>query len=143
MAKDLQKILASKVTSKNVSSVLGRLFRQILKETGLINSIDSLVDRYEAESELEAKSLGIKPKKRSQIVTQIASEGMSWKIFMDSITNLLRVKKVTICIKLDHGNGRVTIHELPYRAIGDDSMPVEDLKDLKETKENESNWNSY
>jgi len=132
MAKDLSKILSSKVMSKSVSSVLGRLFRQILKETGLIHSIDSFVDRYEAETKLEAERLGIKPKNRSQIVTQIASEGMSWKIFMDSITNLLRVKKVTICIKLDHGNNKITIHELPYRAIGDDSMPVDDI--LKEEK---------
>ncbi len=120
--KTLFRTLSSKIKSKDMGSLLSKLFRQIITETGLINKISELRDRYVDSSELTEH---VKKKTPSQVNAMIASEQMSWKTFIDLTVNLLRVKKITIIIKLDHGKSRITqenkitIHELTMKAIDD------------------------
>ena len=126
--KILFKILSSKIMSRDVSALLSKFFRIIVQETGMINNMEGFIDKY-----VDASKTSGKEKTKPQVVAAIASEQMSWKTFMDSICNLLRVKKITIVIKLDHGNNKVTIHELPIKATVDDSI----IEQKQEEKKNE------
>lgn len=136
--KTLFRTLSSKIKSKDMGSLLSKLFRQIIKETGLINKIGELRDRYVESSKLTEHS---KEKTPSQVNTMIGSEQMSWKTFIDLTVNLLRVKKITIIIKLDHGKNRITqenkitIHELTMKAIDDGTFGDDiDFENEKEGK---------
>ena len=143
--KTLFRTLSSKIKSKDMGSLLSKLFRQMITETGLINKIGELRDRYVESSELTEHA---KKKTPSQVNTMIGSEQMSWKTFIDLTVNLLRVKKITVVIKLDHGKNRITqenkitIHELTMKAIDDgtfgDDIDFENEKEMKKESKHES-----
>lgn len=94
--------LEGRVTSKSPGSLLARLFRDIVKTTGLLNSIPVLIEKYEKNSS----------KDFSQIQTSALSEDMTWKNFVDLLLNLLEVKSFVIKIELTHKSGKVTEHKL-------------------------------
>ena len=94
--------LEGRVTNKNPGSLLARLFRDILKTTGLLNSVPVLIDKYEKNSD----------KDFSQIQASALSEDMTWKNFVDLVLNLLEVKSFVIKIELTHKSGKVTEHKL-------------------------------
>ena len=94
--------LEGRVTNKNPGSLLARLFRDILKTTGLLNSVPILIEKYEKNSS----------KDFSQIQASALSEDMTWKNFLDLILNLLEVKSFVIKIELTHKSGKVTEHKL-------------------------------
>ena len=71
--------LEGRVTNKSPGSLLARLFRDILKTTGLLNSVPVLIEKYEKNSN----------KDFSQIQASALSEDMTWKNFVDLILNLL------------------------------------------------------
>lgn len=142
--KTLFRTLSSKIKSKDMGSLLSKLFRQIIKETGLINKIGELRDRYVESSKLTEHS---KEKTPSQVNTMIGSEQMSWKTFIDLTVNLLRVKKITIIIKLDHGKNRITqenkitIHELTMKAIDDGTSDSSFMEDENKNNPHRENKN--
>ena len=70
--------LEGRVTNKSPGSLLARLFRDILKTTGLLNSVPVLIEKYEKNSN----------KDFSQIQASALSEDMTWKNFVDLILNL-------------------------------------------------------
>lgn len=120
-ARNLTKLLSGKIMSRDVGSILSKLFRKIVQETGEINQAEALLDTYLTNSVDESG----KKKDKSAAVTAIVSEQMSWKVFMDLITNYLKVKKITIVVKLDHGadrhgNRKITVHEINAGAVGVD-----------------------
>ena len=94
--------LEGRVTNKSPGSLLARLFRDILKTTGLLNSVPVLIEKYEKNSN----------KDFSQIQASALSEDMTWKNFVDLILNLLEVKSFVIKIELTHKSGKVTEHKL-------------------------------
>lgn len=94
--------LEGRVTNKNPGSLLARLFRDILKTTGILNSVPILIEKYEKNSD----------KDFSQIQASALSEDMTWKNFVDLILNLLEVKSFVIKIELTHKSGKVTEHKL-------------------------------
>ena len=94
--------LEGRVTNKNPGGLLARLFREILKTTGLLNSVPVLIEKYEKNSN----------KDFSQIQASALSEDMTWKNFVDLLLNLLEVKSFVIKIELTHKSGKVTEHKL-------------------------------
>lgn len=105
----LSKLLSTKIVSRDTNSLLARLFRKIMMETGFINSADSLLETFVRNSKLG----NAKGKEKTAASTQISTELMSWKVFVDNIFNYLQVESATIVIKLNHGKGKITVHELP------------------------------
>ena len=112
--RNLTKLLSMKIMSRDVGSILSKLFRKIITETGEVNRAEALLNTYLANSVDEKTG---KKKDKSAAITSVVSECMTWKTFMDLITNYLKVKKITIVVKLDHGNDRngnpvITVHEI-------------------------------
>lgn len=120
MTRNLTKLLSSKITSRDVGSILSKLFRKIVQDTGEINQANALLESY-LNNSIDEKTG--KKRDKSAAVTSIVSEFMSWKTFMDLITNYLKVKKITIIVKLDQGKDRngnpvITMHEISAGAVG-------------------------
>lgn len=114
--------LEGRVTNKNPGSLLARLFRDILKTTGLLNSVPVLIEKYEKNSD----------KDFSQIQASALSEDMTWKNFVDLIINLLEVKSFVIKIELTQKSGKVTEHRL-------DGIPSNNYMEEEEEKEEKKN----
>lgn len=133
-ARNLNKLLSMKIMSRDVGSILSKLFRKIITETGEINRAEALLDTYLKNSVDETTG---KKKDKSAAITAVVSEYMTWKTFMDLITNYLKVKKITIIVKLDHGNDRrgnpvITVHEINAAS----TTTEENKNEVKDEKSN-------
>lgn len=127
-------LLEGSVTNKSPGGILSRLFRKILKDTNILYITESLIEKYEKNSD----------KDKSQIQAQICSEDMTWKAFCDSIVNLLNVKSFSITITLVHkvkdanGKDKVTVHTVDAKP--NNSLTEKENKDVD--KHNETGTNT-
>lgn len=117
----LETLLSRKILSRDVGSILSKLFRKIMEETGAINQATALMDPYLINS----------GKEKSAAKTSISAEFMSWKGFIDLLTNYLKIRKIVFSVKLDHGIDKktnepiITVHEITVRANGAKDQDIE------------------
>lgn len=102
-----------KQVSRNESGVLAQLFRYIIIDNNFIPALDMLVKRYvEDTTRKEVNLQPVKRKTKSTLLSNIGSEEMTFKTFLDLLFNFLRVRKVNISVKLTFYNGNETIHSI-------------------------------
>ena len=99
-------LLEGSVTNKSPGGILAKLFRKILKNSNMLYSIETLIEKYEKNSD----------KDKSQIQTQVCSEDLTWKSFCDLIVNLLEMKSFKITIEMTHKTGKEFIHTVEAKA---------------------------
>lgn len=126
-SRNLTKLLSSKIMSRDVGSILSKLFRKIIAETGEVNQADALLDTYLKNSTDPETG---KKKDKSAAITAMVSEFMTWRVFMDLITNYLKIRKITILVKLEHGkdrygNDKVTMHEITVASKTEENNNIE------------------
>jgi len=125
-----QKIKFDPLDNNREGSILVKLWRNILKETNLINAIEYLVDRYTNKSNASIKM--VKKKTKSSLIKNVSATDMTWKTFVDLIFNVLNVKKMTISVKLQYPNGKESIHSV---VVEDKNIKHDiDLKDIMKEK---------
>lgn len=122
------------------NGILAKLFRKVIIETGLVFNIKSNVNTYILEN-IKYKRDG---KPRSSVLGLINSGSMTWKSFVFLIYEILKIKKMTITVKLQHDNKGdvITNHEIfvtPNTRKEDFIKATEDLikKEIKNSKEKE------
>ena len=92
-----------KPISTNEDGILTNLFRNIITETGLINSLPFLISRY-------IRNGG---KKNKATIGKIIIDGeMTWKSFIFLIFEISRIKKMDIKLTLTHADDSTSEHEL-------------------------------
>lgn len=104
----LSKILPMKINSKDPGSLLSKLFRTVMTDTGMVNKADSLLDAYVKNSKNEDTG---KERDKSAAFIAVSSESMTWKTFMDLMANMVLAKEMTFSIKINHGKSRLTGEE--------------------------------
>lgn len=112
-----------KISTRKQGSVLTRLWRTILKETGAIANIEYLID------ELVKKSGSMKSQKsltKAQVKKNVVASDMTWSAFNQLIFGLLRVRKVRIDITLQYYNGTTTTHHTVYDDISSGMIDTAD-----------------
>jgi len=92
-----------KDTANNENGLLAKLFRNILFETGAINDLRYKINRY-------INAGGVLTK--GSILNKIQHKEMTWNTFVMLLFNILKVKKMTLKITLEHDTGIVTEHTL-------------------------------
>lgn len=98
--------------SGNEGGVLARLWRNILKDLNLSNSIPQLVQVYTNKKERIGSSAAVKLKAKSSIINDITSGDMTWKVFFHNMFYVLNVKRMRISITLEHPDNTETIHHI-------------------------------
>ena len=128
MSKRLVEKLAnlSKETSGDEHGVLKRLFNKVVFENNLEDKLAFLISKYERRRDTSKK------KSKTVIVNEITSNRISFKNFLFLLFEVLRAKKVKICIEVEFSK-KTTIHcveVLPESLGGKD----DDEESDKETK---------
>lgn len=108
---DIVKTLNKRITSTKENSVLARLWRKILMETGIAYKVPFLLNNYTRKSD-EKRSNANKRKTRSSLKGDLIAEELTWKSFSNLVFNLLSVKSIKVTIDLTHVNNSVTTHSI-------------------------------
>jgi len=103
------KIKIQKSVSNTESGILAKLWRNILEETGMVNSLDYMVKRYVNESNSIKSG---KRKTKSSLINDITAPAMTFKTFMDLLLNFVKVRKVELVVKLHYANGDTSVHSV-------------------------------
>ena len=107
-------VLFKDPVSNKDSGVLAKLWRKVILESRLENSLNFLADRYVKRSEpMSSRVVNVKRRTKSTVMKNITDSDMTIKTFLDLVFNLLGAKKLTISIKITYPNGTETIHSLP------------------------------
>lgn len=108
--------------SHNESGVLAQLWRNILRENGYEKALDLLVQRYvDRANRAKEKDKNLKLKNKSTLTTNITAPEMTFKTFLDLLFNLLRVRTVTMTVKLTFHNGSERLSTIRIEpAVADD-----------------------
>lgn len=128
--------------SNKDSGVLAKLWRKVVLESKLENSLNYLADRYVKRSEpMSSRVATVKRRTKSTVMKNITDGDMTIKTFLDLVFNLLGAKKLTISIKITYPNGTESVHSVP---ISNDELSEKDFVDeevvdspVKETKSKE------
>ena len=99
-----------KPISTKEGGVLASLFRKIVIENNLINSLDYLIDRYVTET--GSKSKNIKRKNRSSLIKYISANDMTWKTFLTLVFDFLGAIKLEFTIKVTFPNKHESVHKV-------------------------------
>jgi hypothetical protein len=114
------RIKLTDINNRTEGSVLATLWRNVLKETNMLPALDYFVDRYVNNTKgMESRVKAVKRKTKSTMMKNVTTNDMTWKTFLDLMFNFLKVKKITITIKLTHANGDDTIHSVVVNNAGD------------------------
>ena len=95
--------------SKTEAGALAKLWKKIIVETGMVNSLDHMINRYSRRSSTMKAG---KIKTKSHITKDINSSAMSWKTFTDLLLNFVGVLKFDISVKLYYRNGDTSLHTM-------------------------------
>lgn len=134
-------IFKDPVSNKD-SGVLAKLWRKVVLESKLENSLNYLADRYVKRSEpMSSRVATVKRRTKSTVMKNITDSDMTIKTFLDLVFNLLGAKKLTISIKITYPNGTESVHSVP---INNNELSEKDFVDeevidspVKETKSKE------
>lgn len=108
MAVDYEKLDPPKKTE---SGVLAMIIRDIFVKNGFWEYFDVLVDRYVSENDVAAGRVKtIKRKTKSTIQANITATEMTFKTFIDILFNFLKVRSMSISVKLTFNSGKESLH---------------------------------
>ena len=128
--------------SNKDSGVLAKLWRKVILESRLENSLNYLADRYVKRSEpMSSRVATVKRRTKSTVMKNITDGDMTIKTFLDLVFSLLGAKKLTISIKITYPNGTESVHSVP---INNNELTEKDFVDeevvdspINETKSKE------
>jgi len=130
MDKKLSKV-GELITSGGEGAILGKLWRLIIKDLGFLDHLTFFVNRYVTKTGgINNRVKNARRKTKSSIITNITDEELTWKVFLDLLYNVLNVRKFTLSIKLEHANGKNTIHHL--LVVKPESMEEEKDENVKQ-----------
>jgi len=89
--------------ANNENGLLTKLFRDILFETGAVNELRYKINRY-------INAGGVLTK--GSLLSKIQHKEMTWYTFVMLLFNILKIKKMTLKITLEHASGIETVHTL-------------------------------
>lgn len=122
--------------STNESGILTRLWRKIIKDNNLTSYLPMLVDQYVNETHMlddqdtnkakDPATKALKRKSKSTMINNITANEMTFKTFMDLVFNLLKVKRITLSVKITFNNGDENVH----------SVVIDNNKGKKDEKSN-------
>ena len=115
--------------SKTEAGALAKLWKKIIVETGMVNSLDHMINRYSRRSSTIKAG---KIKTKSHITKDINSSAMSWKTFTDLLLNFIGVLKFDISIKMYYRNGDTSVHTMTI--IKNDNVGKENDEDTRNSK---------
>ena len=130
----------SKPPNKNEPGVLAKLWRKIITENHFTSALGMLLVRYlKEQSDAMLKYPNIKRKNRATVITNVTATEMSIKTFFDLVFKFLKVKKLTITVKLTYHNGDESTHRVDvdgrnfqYDLDTDDTENIEEgVKDVQ------------
>lgn len=99
--------------SCNESGILVMLWRKILKESGLSNSLNTLIEKYlNKHDKTEGRIKSVKKQTKSTIVNNITASEMTFKTFMNLLLNLLNAKRVKLTVEITYPSDRTTTHSI-------------------------------
>lgn len=85
----------------NEGGVLAMLWGKIIVNNHITGRLGFLLENYKNETtRLEQRSVSVKRKTVSSLTQNICAKSMTWSIFLDLLFNYLKVRKVSITIKL-------------------------------------------
>lgn len=103
------KVELPNILDKNEGGALAKLWAEIVNNNHLAGKMNILIDKYTAETEkMSLSSEPVKRKTKSSLINNIISKSLTWSVFLDLIFNFLKVKRVSLTIKLEWNNGDVT-----------------------------------
>jgi len=125
MSKKLIEKLAnlSRETSSDEHGILKKLFNKIVFENNLEDKLAFLISAYERRKDRSKK------KTKSVIVNEITSDRISFKNFIFLVFEILRAKKLKICVEVEFSN-KTTKHCL---TVLPESIDKKDEDDDKES----------
>ena len=111
--KDIVTTISSNIDDRTEGSILASLWRKILRDLNITNRIPYLISLYVEKS--NETSLRMKKKSKSSITNDITAESMTWKVFINNITGVLKIKHITFTVTLHHANGEETNHSVDIK----------------------------
>jgi len=114
--------------SNTPQGVLAKLWRKVITENNLQNSLGYLVTRYVVANSDESRTL--RNKTRSTLESDISSKEMTWKKFVHLVFNYLGAIKMDIAIKLYFTNGTTSMHNISMTVSENEANTV--MEDAKE-----------
>jgi len=119
-------------TTNTPQGALAKLWRNIIKDNRLENSLGYLVTRYIAKNTGESKNL--KKKTRSTLEADISAKEMTWKKFTHLIFHYLGAVQLDVTIMVSFANGQNSAHTI--RLKSSDNIDNSDLEDsVKESSD--------
>lgn len=123
--------------AKTESGVLAVLFRKIWRENRFRDYFDILLNRYIEENDISAgRSKNVKRKTKSTIVSNLTATEMTFKTFIDLLFNFIKIKKLTITVKLTFQSGSETLHTVVVN--GENIQRVNDITNAVEEARKEA-----
>jgi len=134
MSKRLMEKLAnlSKETSGDEHGVLKKLFNKIVFENNLEDKLAFLISRYERRRDVSKK------KSKTVIVNEITSNRISFKNFLFLLFEVLRAKRIKICVEVEFSKKTTThcVEVLPESIGGKDGNDEDAVeRSRKESKQ--------
>lgn len=115
--------------SSNESGILAALWRKIVKEKGLLPSLNTLIELYLRKNDItEGRVAAVKKKTKSTIVNNITASEMTLKTFMDLLFGLLNAKKVKITVEITYQNDETSTHSITALPLNGNNEREEDGK---------------
>jgi len=118
--------------SKTEAGALAKLWKKIIVETGMVNSLDHMINRYSRKSSTMKAG---KIKTKSHITKDINSSAMSWKTFTDLLLNFIGVLKFDISIKMYYRNGDTSLHTMTI--IKNDNIEKDNDEDTGDSEKSD------
>ncbi len=106
----IENLLKSNTTDKTEGGLLSILWRKILVDLNMTNRIPAMIYRY--VNDVNTSSLQVKKKSKSSITNDIISENMTWKVFINLLISILKVKKIRFTVTLEFNNGTKSNHSI-------------------------------
>lgn len=104
----------TKKVANNEGGLLSRLFRTILHDTGKVNIIGLLIQRYlDRQHQTNAKAPNIvKVRNKATMLANAKLDSMSIKVFFSLLRDLLCIRWIRLTIELEWPDGKTTVHQV-------------------------------
>jgi len=112
-------------TTNTPQGGLAKLWRNVIKDNRLENSLGYLVTRYIAKNTGDSKNL--KRKTRSTLEADISAREMTWKKFTHLVFHYLGAVQLDITVHITFANGQNSAHSI--RLKSSDNLDNTDLAD--------------
>jgi len=103
----------SKVSS-TPHGALAKLWRNVIKDTGIEHTLGYLVTKYVSRNSTDSKN--IKRKTRATIEADVTSSELTWKKFLHLVFQYLGARRMDIAITLTYPNGSKSTHSLSVKS---------------------------